>query len=456
MVCLAPRISSRKLLDIASGHAPSGSVSATLVRSRPRMRVLTHSRIQQRVLNVLSPYGKWLKDTYPERTISLGGIAKSSVELYDALTASIDSVYDAVLSGTSVDDLYRNPFRVPDGPCYAFLIHGHGPAVDGFSDKFNDRDDAKTSSNVVIANNSIGNIKCMTKEVPAVVIDNQVQNDVRGAVFQIIDTITGNGIAATKRGNGTYQYRSNVVADMQLFVARAIHEGIFDRAGTPEALQTNVNTISPRLVDWATSAVGMVPTSRKLYLRCNGDSMHHVGKGTTVIRVDDTTGFSISNNRIYNVENLSLEPFGECSDLHDKASSENAGSRPMGNVRAISVSSFRPSSGNRAENRIDGNRVVDIRTFLPQHYLVIGIDVQGDGKGKLLIEGNRLDLSSCPGTNAAAVRVRENVEERSVVVRENTIKGGGSVIFEAEGDHLPLQADSGGCPFAQGGNGRRL
>ena len=41
----------------------------------------------------------------------------------------------------------------------------------------------------------------------------------------------------------------------------------------------------------------------------NGDSMHHVTKGITVIRIKDTGGFSIEANTINNVGNLSAEPF---------------------------------------------------------------------------------------------------------------------------------------------------
>jgi len=50
---------------------------------------------------------------------------------------------------------------------YAFLVHGKGPAVNDVTEDFDENDDdSETSSNVVIRNNDIRNIKCWTKEIP--------------------------------------------------------------------------------------------------------------------------------------------------------------------------------------------------------------------------------------------------------------------------------------------------
>jgi len=68
----------------------------------------------------IGPYGKWLKDRYPYRTITLRGKEYTSVELYDALMDSINKVYDNVIygNGDGVEELYMNPFKVVDGPWY--------------------------------------------------------------------------------------------------------------------------------------------------------------------------------------------------------------------------------------------------------------------------------------------------------------------------------------------------
>ena len=164
----------------------------------------------------------------------------------------------------------------------------------------------------------------------AVVVNETVQNDARGAVLQLVD-FEGNNLAMAENG----LYKGNVVADMQIMVAKAIHEGVLK--DTP-LLQTGTNTIDPTIVAWAESSDAfLVPK-----YRCNGDSMHHVIKGMIVIRVEDTEGFDIQDNVIENVVNLSPPPFPNCTDWHADASSENPSEQQNGNVRGISVAATRP------------------------------------------------------------------------------------------------------------------
>ena len=136
----------------------------------------------------------------------------------------------------------------------------------------------------MIEDNIINDMKCWTKEIPGVIIDGKVQNDARGAVFQIQDTFTGNPIAMDATGN----YVGNPVANMQLFVAEQIKNG---NLPVDDVLQTGVNTISDELLAWARDGGQLNP-----YYRCNGDVMFHVGKGIVVIRVEDTINFMIRNN----------------------------------------------------------------------------------------------------------------------------------------------------------------
>lgn len=90
----------------------------------------------------ISFYGRFLKDNFPERTFN----GKTSVELYEALEASIVGVYNEVIDGggSTSNPLYWNPMSVVDGPCYAFVVHGKGPAVNGFGEELSD-DDTATS-----------------------------------------------------------------------------------------------------------------------------------------------------------------------------------------------------------------------------------------------------------------------------------------------------------------------
>ena len=65
---------------------------------------------------------------------------RSAEDVYDKLIASINNVYqDVVLGDRLINEanhpeeyhLFNNPFNVVDGPCYAFVVHGRGPAVGG-------------------------------------------------------------------------------------------------------------------------------------------------------------------------------------------------------------------------------------------------------------------------------------------------------------------------------------
>ena len=71
----------------------------------------------------------------PETRRSIWKFASTA---YDNLIRSIDNVYDDIINSNGKIDqikhpeeyhLYNNPFDVIDGPCYAFLVHGRGPAV---------------------------------------------------------------------------------------------------------------------------------------------------------------------------------------------------------------------------------------------------------------------------------------------------------------------------------------
>jgi hypothetical protein len=167
---------------------------------------------------------------------------------------------------------------------YVFVVHGKGPAVGGFGETFNETDHSVSSSYILIRNNTIQNIKCYNREVPAAVDNGLVQNDARGAVLQFYDTVAKRGLAMNDDGT----YKGNVLADAQIMVAKAIVDGVL----TDDPLrQIGTNTIQQAVIDWAmgipTGTPPALPTYSPLF-RCNGDAMHHVAKGMTVIRVEDT------------------------------------------------------------------------------------------------------------------------------------------------------------------------
>ena len=397
------------------------------------------------------------------------GVQASS--LYEQLINAINNVYDDVVNGNSgyinqndhpmEYELFHNPFNVVDGPCYAFLVHGKGPAVLGQGDQFAEGDSSVTSSDIVIRNNIINDIRCWSNEVTAPVVYDadgspRAANDARGAVLQLISTYDEHNPQRAINENGDYQ--GNVVSDLQMMVANAINEGVIPDDW--DHMQTSINTISQLQVDWAKGDGPYVPE-----YRCNGDSMYHVIKGIVVVRVEDTQGFTIEDNSIVGVENHSLPPFPHCDGFHPGSSSENQYEQQAGNIRGISVAAVRGYT--------DGNQSI-IRNNMVRNFesananVIVGIDVQGDSSGVTISE-NTVDLDSMRGEDPMdefyALRVRQNTDSSSVHVLASNTFSQDHLIQNAmntrhlrsdkkrklpEG-HAPVELEwqHGGCPFAK-------
>jgi hypothetical protein len=185
----------------------------------------------------IRPYGKYLKYIDYSVKDENGTVWKTAEHAYDDLITSINKVYDDVSNHGFIQKdknpqefhLFDNPHRAVDGPCYAFLVHGKGPAVGGQGEMFNELDSSTTSSDIVIQDTILVNgIKCWNNEVPALFGKcgghGCIQNDVRGSVFQTIktsDSMDNPYLSIDAAG----KYIGNVVAIMQLIVAQAVLDG---------------------------------------------------------------------------------------------------------------------------------------------------------------------------------------------------------------------------------------
>jgi hypothetical protein len=400
--------------------------------------------------------------------MDIKGVMITAADVYDTLVSYINNVYtDVVENGGFINEvthpnehyLFDNPKRVIDGPCYAFVVHGKGPAVGGFGFALAATD--SMSSFISITNNVIENIKCWTNEVPAAVVGGVVQNDARGAVLQFVKSKDPNGFLAIDR-DGTY--KRNPVADMQMMTAHAIQTG--ELTSSP-ALQTIVNTISPSLVAWAQSVDAVFDPE----YRCNGDSMHHTVKGMVVIRIDDTEGFEVDSNTINNVQNLSELPFDNCSTYQTGASVEDAEVQQAGNIRMISASAVTgyPTNGNKG-SKIVSNTITNASSESGTE--IIGIDIQGDSDS-IRIDSNTVDLANSAGTSQndqyIALRVRsfaestgsqtirigssnEFAQEMQMLNRRLGNKRRRTRFLEAhkrENQNVGNEWNLGGCPFAK-------
>ena len=181
--------------------------------------VVAHNRKDVPIVGLFSaarfirPYLKKLTES--NYSMHLRGASTDANTLYNSLLTTIHNVFKDVASNGSINptthqvehQLFDNPKRVVDGPCYAFLgkfaatlegllcwvnpcpdlsflsltVHGRGPAVAGFADTRSSDLDV-LSKDVFIEDNDIREITCWNNEVPAALEDSRPVNDVRGYV----------------------------------------------------------------------------------------------------------------------------------------------------------------------------------------------------------------------------------------------------------------------------------
>jgi len=389
----------------------------------------------------IRPYLKRLLETNPGYSMTLGGSVKSVEDVYATLVSHIANVYNDVMQYGFIDpvthpdeyQLFNNPHQVIDGPCYVFLVHGKGPAVGGFGEE-QATDISALSADVSIVNNNAQNIKCFTNEVLATVVDGSVQNDARGAILQFYNASDTSYIGMNEV-SGQYTYTGNVNLDAQIMVAKAINDVTL---GVDNVLQTNVNSVGLDLIDWAEGK----DSSYTPKFRCNGDSMHHVIKGSIMIRVEDCQGFIIKGNTIDNVDILSEGPLPDelCVDYHKGASSSDGSDRMLADLRGISVAAVSAydddlRDGNDAST-ICSNTITNLKSEAAK--LIAGVDVQGVSTG-VDLENNYVNLDrtafDSPDDKWIGLRLRESASGIAVKQNNNFVQG---VVIESESQQRQL------------------
>ena len=404
----------------------------------------------------IRPYLKHLLESNPDYSMTLGGSVKSATEVYNTLVGHIANVYKDVMQYGFIDQathpheyqLYNNPNKVIDGPCYALLVHGKGPAVGGFGD-MQSSDASELSNSVEIVNNIVQNIKCFTNEILATVVDGGVQNDARGAVLQFYNALDEAYIGMDETETGTYTYTGNAILDAQIMIGKALNQGLLG----DNILQKSVNSVSLPLIEWAEGNNSTFAPS----FRCNGDSMHHVVKGSIMFRVEDCQGFMIKGNTIDNVEILSKSPVEVelCADFHKGASTLDGSDRMVADLRGISVAAVSAyddllDTGNgKGASSISNNSITNFKSEAAE--LIAGIDIQGFSEG-VDIENNyvNLDASVADDSNDkwVGLRIRQTASDIFVKQNNNFVQGKS----QENRRKLPKTAGetewpSTGCPF---------
>jgi hypothetical protein len=457
-----------KILDVTFKNFEVGAVSLNNVKGlKIKDCNIPNNRQDVPILGSFSaalqirPYLKQLKASNPRYSMVLGGVVKSVEDVYATLVNHIANVYKDVMETGFIDEathpdeysLYNNPKRVVDGPCYVFLVHGKGPAVGGFGE-MQAEDESALSNNVTIVDNHAQNIKCFTNEVLATVVDGAVQNDARGAIMQFYNALDEVYIGLDE-ASGQYTYTGNANLDAQIMIGKALNQGLLG----DNILQTNVNSVGLPLIDWAE---GTNPRFAPDF-RCNGDSMHHVIKGSVMIRVEDCQGFMIKGNTIDDVEIQSKGPVDLCVDFHKGASFADGSDRMLADLRGISVAAVSGyddgvlRSGNDA-SMIRRNTITNFRSQSAN--LIAGIDIQGFSEG-VGIANNYVDLDAnvgdVPDDKWVGLRLRESASDIFVTQNNDFVQGViEEILDESRRKLLPeyhprpageLEWPNNGCPF---------
>lgn len=253
----------------------------------------------------LYPYIKFLNDYFPSFSLNLKSNTYKAKKLYKEYLFIIENVFEELnYKKYTHNYLFNNKRRLIDGPCYGILLNKHNVAVNGFPTIHDN-----TNHNHLLENITITNIKGFNNEIPALMknIDNHdsdniylnknIQNDVVGSVFQTQNFYINNNndiVPLTINFNG--EYIGNIVSNIQLLIAKAIHNNI-----KFQFLQTSINSINQETIYWAEKNIKLKETN--LYYIFQGDSMHHVIKGVIALKLDCMNNSKLENIKIKNIYN---------------------------------------------------------------------------------------------------------------------------------------------------------
>jgi len=242
---------------------------------------------------------------------------------FHALHTSVNMAFNEVIFQglpTPSDPLFQNRRGLTDGPSYGVLCSPPGVAVGPFME-------AQTRSTPLVARDyylhhvSMRAIAIAPREIISISGGKNQGNqvDIAGAVLQLFGL---EGQPGCRAGNGTYA--GTVLSHMQIRLAQA-KRMLIDHPAFQHAFGTL--SIEEPIVAWAlaghdpnyanpfphgtppyklaykleSTGGGLdlqdstgKPMGYSVRLRCNGDSMHHVHKGTVAYRFDGISGLSMN------------------------------------------------------------------------------------------------------------------------------------------------------------------
>ncbi len=397
----------------------------------------------------------------------------------EKLSTSIDTVFNEVIfqgQATPSNPLFRNPLQLTDGPSYGILCSPRGVAVGPFMEPRSDSS-ALDARDYYLQDVSMDNIIIGPREIISISGGDKKGNqvDIAGAVFQLFGLDDQPGCLGV---DGRYQ--GTVLSDMQIRLAQA--KALFIQEDKDLGKFFGTLSIEDEIVTWALashdpqfpnpfpqatppyklvhalqSTGGVLElqdsTGRymgySVHLRCNGDSMHHVHKGTVAFRFDGISGLLMQSCSATGITNRG--PDGSLHGGHYRNASDGG----------------HEGQGNKLVG-YTGSDAYGIRLSACEHANLTRCEVksvtsdQGNGYGLHISNGSRnIHLNSCtidsvqagaksdttkpwesPHLNPEAFALKTDSDTSSVVIEHCTATGESQPTFpepttEQKVDRIP-------------------
>lgn len=248
-------------------------------------------------------------------------ILKSALNGLMEVTTAVRKEFDE--HGEVTNELFGNPWRLPDGNNYGLLIHPPGVAVNDYTD--NDIN-SKSTEYVFVNKVNVHDIEVKVNEIIGISKKDGggVQADPSGSVIQISHITGSDG-----------KYKENVLSKVQILLGKLANK--YD-------IKAGKLNIAAEVISWAesnSSISDLLKTGFKY--KCNGDSMHHVAKPVHGFRFDGIRYLEVRYSEAVNIGNIGY--FGAMIEVDAE--------RPDDNTMLVHHGQIRP--GYRGSSSIGWN-----------------------------------------------------------------------------------------------------
>jgi hypothetical protein len=281
----------------------------------------------------ITAYVDHLVDSGSPTTLQVDDAILSASDVQTALQDAINNTHHDLVADPNVVDgraqidaaahpveyaLFHNPWGLPDGNSYSFLVNHLGVAVNGFP-SVPDGTTAVPSRDVHFEDVEVHDQRAAVQEVIAVDAGGSALIDPAGAVFQIrnLHPDTGAPITISDLDDAKASYLGNPVANAQALVAKAAALGEFEGSH----LDVTRSNMPATVLDWIEGRPGSQTLADiAVAYYCNGDPMFHVNKGVIAFKMDAAEDITMTRTSVEGLANSGGEGSTVCGDYRDGVS----------------------------------------------------------------------------------------------------------------------------------------